>query len=103
MNCYLKSAFSRGSKGGKLYLIFSSGFIMQGPALGQIGPVGETHRRVLSLEQAGELWKLVHYQLFIKGLNGVVLRSALRWLRVVEGRISWLQKSRKDEIQLCKK
>lgn len=46
MNCHLKPAFSRGSKGGKLYLIFSSGFIMRGPALGQIGPVGETQESV---------------------------------------------------------
>lgn len=88
MNCHLKPAFSRGSKGGKLYLIFSSGIIVQGPALGQIGPVGETHRRVLSLGETGELWELVHYQLFIKGLSGIVLRSTLRRLRVVEGRIS---------------
>ena len=65
-------------KEGNFILFFPSGFIMQGPALGQMGPVGETHRRVLSLGEAGELWELVHYQLFIKCLSGGVLRSALR-------------------------
>lgn len=75
------SVFSRDRKVGKLYLIFLVSSILQGPAPSQMGPVGETHKEVLNLgtQVSSGHWTITSY--LSKGLSGVTLQSALRWLR----------------------
>lgn len=77
MNCQLKSAFSRGSKVQKLCLIFLVASYA-GTCSGTDRLSGRDTLLNVEFGEAVEFWELIHYQLFIKGLSGVVLRSALR-------------------------
>lgn len=72
---------------------FSSGFIMWGPAPGQMGPVGETHRGVLSLGETSELWALAHHQLIIKGVKWYCPEVCSEMFQRVGGSGFWLRKA----------